>query len=200
MVQSHRQCSGVRVAPPACLPRLAIRPECAAKALDFAHRAVTLSHPSIGPRHAEHGCFFLGGSAGRNPASSSWQAALVAVEKRTSGSAELGFQDAGKVNSLWSNSRLVIALHSPKALPETGLLMCLPEKSQDRHRIRWRAVHSLQSGLATNNRKIRSMFSIFWGMGRWIFSAVQTAWRTGKDSNPWYGFARLSLDISVSCR
>ena len=32
------------------------------------------------------------------------------------------------------------------------------------------------------------------------FSAVQTAWRREVDSNPRYGFATLSLDISVSCR
>jgi hypothetical protein len=35
-----------------------------------------------------------------------------------------------KVNSARSNPRLVIALHSPNALPETGLRMRLPEKSR----------------------------------------------------------------------
>ena len=34
-----------------------------------------------------------------------------------------------KVNSLRSNLRPVTALHSPRALRETGLLMCPPEKS-----------------------------------------------------------------------
>ena len=36
-----------------------------------------------------------------------------------------------KVNSLLPNTRFVIAFHSPDALPETGLRMYLPEKSQD---------------------------------------------------------------------
>ena len=34
-----------------------------------------------------------------------------------------------KVNSLRSNLRIVVALHSPCALRETGLRMCRPEKS-----------------------------------------------------------------------
>ena len=37
-----------------------------------------------------------------------------------------------KVNSAESNPRFVIALHSPIALLETGLRICLPEKSRDR--------------------------------------------------------------------
>ena len=36
-----------------------------------------------------------------------------------------------KVNPLWPNPRLVIALHSPNALLETGLRMCPPEKDLD---------------------------------------------------------------------
>ena len=32
------------------------------------------------------------------------------------------------------------------------------------------------------------------------FSAVQTAWRRERDSNPRSGFVTLSLDVSVSCR
>jgi hypothetical protein len=66
-----------------------------------------------------------------------------------------------KVNSLTPNLRLVIALRSPNALLEAGLRMCLPEKSQDRDRIRCRAVRSLQSGLSGNNRKIRACFAYF---------------------------------------
>ena len=34
-----------------------------------------------------------------------------------------------KVNSLWPNPRFVIALRSPNALLETGLLMCASEKN-----------------------------------------------------------------------
>jgi hypothetical protein len=36
-----------------------------------------------------------------------------------------------RVNSVWPNPRLLIALHSPYALLETGLRMCGPEKSRD---------------------------------------------------------------------
>jgi hypothetical protein len=32
------------------------------------------------------------------------------------------------------------------------------------------------------------------------FSALQTVWRSKRDSNPRSGFAALSLDMSVSCR
>src|SRR5450755_466351 len=32
------------------------------------------------------------------------------------------------------------------------------------------------------------------------FSVLQTVWRRGRDSNPRYRFAMLSLDVSVSCR
>jgi hypothetical protein len=66
-----------------------------------------------------------------------------------------------KVNSLWLSPRIVIALHSPNAMFETGLRMCLPEKSQDSNRIRCRAVRSLQSGLFGNNREIRALFAYF---------------------------------------
>ena len=37
-----------------------------------------------------------------------------------------------RVNSLGPNPWLLIALHSPYALLETGLRMCRPEKSQDK--------------------------------------------------------------------
>jgi hypothetical protein len=44
------------------------------------------------------------------------------------GSAELGFKVLTKVNPPWPDPRLLIALHSPYALLETGLPMFLPEK------------------------------------------------------------------------
>jgi hypothetical protein len=47
------------------------------------------------------------------------------------GRVEIGFPSADKVNSLWPNPQLLIALHSPNAPLETGLRRCLPEKSQD---------------------------------------------------------------------
>jgi hypothetical protein len=46
-------------------------------------------------------------------------------------SAELDFKALTKVNSLWPNPRLVIALHSPYAFDETGLPICIPERTQD---------------------------------------------------------------------
>ena len=69
---------------------------------------------------------------------------------------------ATKVNPLWRNLRLVIALHSPNALLETGLSMCPPEKSRDSHPLRCRAVRSLLSGLSGKNREIRACFAYFW--------------------------------------
>jgi hypothetical protein len=36
-----------------------------------------------------------------------------------------------KVNSLWLNPQLLIALHSPYPLLETGLRMCPAEKGRD---------------------------------------------------------------------
>jgi hypothetical protein len=54
------------------------------------------------------------------------------------------------------NIRLVIVLHSPNALPETGLRMCLPEKSQGSVHIRRSAVRSLQSDWSSENREMRA--------------------------------------------
>src|ERR1039458_4642327 len=47
------------------------------------------------------------------------------------GKAEVGFRVRTKVNSLWPNPELVIALHSPSALLETGLHLCPTEKDLD---------------------------------------------------------------------
>jgi len=65
-----------------------------------------------------------------------------------------------KVNPLWPNPRLVIALHSPIALLETGLHMYSPEKSRDSDALHCRVVHSLQSGLSRKNREIRHVSRI----------------------------------------
>src|SRR5580692_3263035 len=67
-----------------------------------------------------------------------------------------------EVNSRCPNPRLLIALHSPAVLHETGLYMCLPEKSQANPAIRCRGVRSLQSGLSRKNREIRACFAYFW--------------------------------------
>ena len=52
-----------------------------------------------------------------------------------------------KSRSLSPHHRFAIALHSPSALPETGLQTCPPEKVRQIDAIRSRAVHSLQSAL-----------------------------------------------------
>jgi len=52
------------------------------------------------------------------------------------GSAERSFHRANISQPAVAESRLVIALHSPIALLETGLRMCPPEKSRDSDRLR----------------------------------------------------------------
>jgi len=68
-----------------------------------------------------------------------------------------------KSTSLWLNPRVVIALHSPSALLETGLHSCPPEKSQDKGRLRCPAVRSLRSGLFKHNREKLAYFTYFGG-------------------------------------
>jgi hypothetical protein len=65
-----------------------------------------------------------------------------------------------KVNRLWPNSPLVIALHSPDAHLETGLRMCPPEKSRT-PTVCCRAVRSLQSDLFGDYREILALFVNF---------------------------------------
>jgi Ni/Co efflux regulator RcnB len=90
-----------------------------------------------------------------------------------------------KVNSLWPNPQLLIALHSPKAASETGLRMCLPEKSRDRT-----ASDAEQSVL--RSPVCQRIIAKYGHVSRIseveepTFSAVQTAWRRGRDSNPPY--------------
>jgi hypothetical protein len=66
-----------------------------------------------------------------------------------------------KVNSSWPNRRLVIALHSPNPLLETGLRVCPPEKRRDSDALQCRVVRSLQSGLSRKNREMRARFADF---------------------------------------
>ena len=78
------------------------------------------------------------------------------------------------------NPLLLIALYSPGALLETGLRMCLPEKSQGSERLRCWAVRSLQSGLSRNNREIRACFAHFGGNeSRFLRSSDCVAKREG---------------------
>ncbi len=70
-----------------------------------------------------------------------------------------------EVNSLCTNPRLLIALHSPHALLKTGLHLCHPEKSRDSDALHCRVVRSLKSGLSRKNREIRACFAYFGGNG-----------------------------------
>ena len=66
-----------------------------------------------------------------------------------------------KSSRLSPHHRLVIALHSLSALPETGLRMCHPEKGRQIDAIRPRVVRSLQSALRTKYHEIRACFAYF---------------------------------------
>ena len=90
-----------------------------------------------------------------------------------------------KVNSPWSNPRLLIALHSPNALLETGLRLWPSEKSRDHE-----AINPKQSVLRS---PVCQQIIVKYGhlsrisrVGEPTFSAVQTAWRREMDSNPRY--------------
>jgi hypothetical protein len=50
---------------------------------------------------------------------------------RLRGSTKHGFTELTKVNTRWPNPSLMIALHSPNSLLETGLHMCPAEKSRE---------------------------------------------------------------------
>jgi hypothetical protein len=93
------------------------------------------------------------------------------------GSAEIGPSDADKVNSLWPNPQLLIALHSPNALLETGLRMCLPEKSQDRSP--FAVEQSVLCGPVCPPTIAKyGHYSRISALSERNFSAVQTAWRS----------------------
>lgn len=101
------------------------------------------------------------------------------------GSAQRGPTVPVKVNSLLPNPQLLIALHSPNGLRETGLCMCLTEKTH-------------ASSAFDDERSVLCSpvcLGIIAKYGRYShvpvqsersFSAVQTAWRSGVDSNPRY--------------
>ena len=92
-----------------------------------------------------------------------------------------------KVNSPRPHPWLLIALHSPNAVPETGLGMCLPEKT--RTLTAFSAVRSvLCSPVCLGTiAKYGHFLRISEEEGP-TFSAVQTAWRRERDSNPRYPF------------
>ena len=68
---------------------------------------------------------------------------------------------------------------------ETGLLIGAPEKMQGNKGDQSLAVRSLQSSLLCKIAQYRP-FSHILPRLRQGFSAVQTAWRSGEDSNHWY--------------
>ena len=63
------------------------------------------------------------------------------------------------------NPRLLIALHSPSVLCETGLRVGPPENRRDSDPILSRAVRSLQSGLQKKYCKKWASFAYFEGRG-----------------------------------
>jgi hypothetical protein len=79
-----------------------------------------------------------------------------------------GFHVQEKVKSRSLNPQLLIALHSPKGLHETGLRVCPPEKSRDSDPNLTHAVRSLQSGLLKNCREKWATFAYFEGKGSGI--------------------------------
>ena len=90
-----------------------------------------------------------------------WSAIRRLAVNGLMGSSQRGSTVLGKVNSLSPNPQLLIALHSPNGLRETGLRICRPEKSQDSDALQCRVVRSLQSGLSRKNREIRACFAHF---------------------------------------
>jgi hypothetical protein len=48
------------------------------------------------------------------------------------GSVEVSVPETNKVKSLWAKSQLLIVLHSPHVVLETGLRLRLPERSEHR--------------------------------------------------------------------
>ncbi len=97
------------------------------------------------------------------------------------------FVHADKSQPLSPRHRFMIALRWPCGVVETGLRICLPEKSPDGERAGCRAVRSLQSDLFGDYREYRHVSRVSTEEPQ-IFSAVQTAWRREWDSNPRYPF------------
>jgi hypothetical protein len=92
-----------------------------------------------------------------------------------------------EVNPQCTNLRLLIAFHSPYAFLETGLRMCLPEKSQGNT-----AFHAERSVLCNpvcqGTIAKYEHYSRISALRERNFSAVKTAWRSECDSNSRYRF------------
>ena len=90
-----------------------------------------------------------------------------------------------EVKSPSPQHRFVIALHSPDGVFETGLCNGLFRKNGPRVGSGARVAHFLQSGLSTRLAKLCPFRAILRELQPG-FSAFQTAWRRGRDSNPRY--------------
>ena len=111
----------------------------------------------------------------------------------------MGFGSRTKVKAASPHHQFVIALHSPDGIDETGLLGCHPERMPVK--IACNIVQRTFSSPVWKQelKELRRFRAIVRTM-RQDFSALQTVWRSERDSNPRSGFLTLSLDISVSCR
>ena len=123
-------------------------------------------------------------------------------EKRGCGKRPRFLKRAQKSRTASPNHRFVIALHSPEEVFETGLVGCPPEKSAAK--CIGAIEHATFSGppLIGKVAELRLFRAIFKAI-RTDFSALQTAWRRGRDSNPRYGFGNpaiaLAQDRFVCC-
>ena len=101
------------------------------------------------------------------------------------GSAEIGFQDAHTSQLAMPESAASDRIAFACALLETGLRMCLPERNQDS--TAFGAEQSvLRSPACLGTIAKYGHYSRISAQSEWNFSAVKTAWRSGKDSNPRY--------------
>jgi hypothetical protein len=116
----------------------------------------------------------------------SWLGTRKLARNGLVGRVELVFQGADEVNSLGPNPWLVIALHSPYAFVETGLRMCLPEKSQEN--TAFTAEQSVLCSPAGPGTIAKyGHYSRISAQSERNFCAVQTAWRSaqsGANSSP----------------
>jgi hypothetical protein len=92
-----------------------------------------------------------------------------------------------KVNSLWLNPRLLIALHSPSVLCETVLRVCPPENAGTVTRSQQSGPFSAVRFAEEESRKTGNFRVFRWKEPR-NFSVVKTCWRRECDSNSHYRF------------
>ena len=106
---------------------------------------------------------------------------------------------AGEVKSHSSIDRFLVVFHSPTGNAETGPLACRSEKTGRVRRCNANTTDFLCSGSIMETSELAEISRDFRGKPA-DFSALQTAWRRGRDSNLRYSFVALSLDVSVSYR